>query len=193
MRSMEAENEKLFSGLREEMDTQIKDCPYIVFLCGPSPSKTEEKASSKLRTDINSLLKEEGFQVIMGEDAGLEKLREEYGLDAQTNEIHLLRNQDNKAIVLIADSVGSHCELGLFSWLYAQNCKLGLDRNIVSFFVIADQQYMNDESYFNQGPIAMLKEADGKVLFCDFSTFDMDDILKPLNRKRVAALSSRSS
>ncbi len=128
----------------------------------------------------------------MGEDAGLTKLQNKYGHDAQTNETLLINNGDHKAIVLIADSVGSHCELGLFSWLYTKKLESGFDKNVVSFFVIVDQQYKDHKSYFNEGPIKMLDNAGGKVLFCDFSTFDMNKILEPLKLIRVTTLQPNS-
>ena len=60
-------------------------------------------------------LEAEEFEVVLGEDDGLEDLRSKYGHYAHENELQFIQGQCN-AVVLIASSPGSLCELGLFSY-----------------------------------------------------------------------------
>ena len=86
---------------------------FVVFLCGPSITDFS-KPGAVLRKRIKDDLEKEGFTVILGEDDGLDALRDEFNLNAQTNELSFIKNRCN-AIILIASSVGAYCELGTFS------------------------------------------------------------------------------
>ena len=95
--------EKIFSGKRS-----------VVFLCGPSMKKPKVPGV-KLRKNLEVTLKKEGFEVVLGEDDGLEEIRNRYSTYAHENELLFIEKHCN-CIILIASSVGAYCELGLFSY-----------------------------------------------------------------------------
>ena len=109
-------------GLNEELKrfeaefiAAASETPFIVFLCGPK--LTANSPAAKFRTRIKERLETEGFEVILGEDDGLDNPRlKDIGINAQDSEVEFIRRFCN-AVIIIADSVGAFCELGLFSWL----------------------------------------------------------------------------
>jgi len=177
----------------KELTRQIENTPFFIFLCGPSLDKT--CSSAHLRKRIKESLEKEQFTVVLGEDEGLEELRKEFGKDAQTNELNFISGPNCRAVILIADSVGSHCELGLFNWLFASESSEYFDKNKINFYVIADEKFKDDRSYFNEGPIKTLKDAKGSVEYCDFSSFDLSQIICELKgiRAREIKLSSNGN
>ncbi len=83
-----------------------------VFLCGPAIKKLD-KPGERLRQELEKALKTEGFDVILGEDDGLEKIRNKYSSYAHENEL-LFVEKHCLATVLIASSVGSFANLAYF-------------------------------------------------------------------------------
>ena len=164
--------------LRELSDTTH----FTVFLCGPKLDSADPKPSAKLRQRLIDLLKENGFDVVLGEDDGLEEERIRVGLNAQDNELEFVSKQCN-AIILLADSVGAFCELGLFSWHFVHND--GRIHNEVTpiFVVLVDHQYQDHNSYLNEGPVGSLSGF-GQVQFVDYGNFDTDSLLKMLKNVR---------
>jgi hypothetical protein len=145
-----------------------------VFLCGPAIDKFE-KPGEKLRRQLEEALMEEGFDVILGEDDGLEKIRKKYSNYAHENEL-LFVEKHCLATVLIASSVGSFCELGLFSYKKVYDLK-------PDFILIISEQFKDDKSYLNEGP-ALAIEDYGKVFYGDLEDFDCSEILQRLKRRR---------
>ena len=157
--------------------------PFAVFLCGPS--RASETASARLREKIHRKLEEKDFKVVLGEDDGLKQFQENRGKDAQTAEVlYVDKSEDCKAVVIVADSVGSYCELGLFNWLYVSRDVGMFSQEKIDFFVILDKKYKNEESYLNCGPIANLKEANSQIDYCDFETFSVENFVKRIEHKR---------
>lgn len=178
-------------GLNEELDTAIDNMPFWVFLCGPTlnTNKPEDSAckpedSARLRQKIKNKLQKNRFRVFLGEDDGLKELKKRFGSNAQQNELNLVKAPECRIVILIADSVGSYCELGLFNWLFADNDDKYFDRNKITFYVIADKTYENDESYFNEGPIETLRLVGGHIKYDDFATFDVDTFVEELKALR---------
>lgn len=150
----------------------------VVFLCGPSLKEVETNPAAKLRKRLLDELQNDGFEVVLGEDDGLEDVRLNLtGGYAHDNELEFIR-RECAAIVLVAGSVGSFCELGLFvHWLAHESegkCDLVL---------IADEAYKNDKSYFNEGP-ARAAEDFGRTVFVDFETANIQPIIRRLQGRR---------
>ncbi len=145
-----------------------------VFLCGPAIDKLKEPGE-KLRQELEVALKEEGFDVILGEDDGLEEIRNTYSSYAHENEL-LFVEKHCLATVLIASSVGSFCELGLFSYKKVHTLKS-------DFILIISEQYKGNKSYLNEGPAAAIEDY-GKVYYGDLQNFDYSEILQRLKRRR---------
>ena len=173
---------QVMKDIDEEIDSLIDKFPFFVFLCGPAIDSGTP--SAKLRERIRDDLKEARFSVVLGEDDGLKGLKKKFKFDAQTNELHFIRNGNCRVIIIIADSVGSQCELGLFNWLFSSPSGDWIDKNKIKFYVIADKQYKKDKSYFIQGPIEALKREGGKVKFCDFNTFNISQLIAELESIR---------
>ena len=95
---------------REEFVEAASSSPFIVFLCGPALSGTD--APAKLRRTIKERLEKEKFEVVLGEDDGLDNPQiHDIGVNAQDNELAFISSHCN-AIVIVAGSVGSFCDLG---------------------------------------------------------------------------------
>src|SRR5437867_3352943 len=146
-------------GLNEELKrfeaefiAAASETPFIVFLCGPK--LTANSPAAKFRTRIKERLETEGFEVILGEDDGLDNPRlKDIGINAQDSEVEFIRRFCN-AVIIIADSVGAFCELGLFSWHFVHRDgvfkkeKKGPDMDCI---LLLKKRYRNDMSYLNQG------------------------------------------
>ena len=175
--------------------------PYTVFLCGPGIDQAKsfdvhgvtlepEKPSAVLRKKISDILIEDGFEVVLGEDSGLEDRRLDFGMNAQDNELYFIINECN-AIVIVADSVGSFCELGLFTWHFVHDDGLIDKEKRPVFVILINKEFEGQKSYFNEGPISSVL-AYAQVQYVDFSTYDVELIKKILRSGRsIATLNKR--
>ena len=165
-----------------------QDSPFVVFICGPNFDVECPKPSARLRRKLIQRLKDEGFEVIIGEDEGLEDTRLGLGINAQDNELEYIRKYCN-AIIVIADSVGSFCELGLFSWHLAHNN--GVIQHNTDFILLVNCKYENEKSYLNEGPFAAVNGF-GYARFVKFDNYCFDEIVTRLiNRRGVHIVDSR--
>jgi hypothetical protein len=151
-----------------------------VFLCGPAIDKLE-KPGEQLRQELEKTLKTEGFDVILGEDDGLEQIRNKYSSYAHENEL-LFVEKHCLATVLIASSVGSFCELGLFSYKKVHGIQS-------DFILIISDEFEGAKSYLNEGPAAAIEDF-GKVYYGDLKNFDYSDLLQRLKRRRAIWVTS---
>ncbi|MBI4621483.1 MAG: hypothetical protein HY739_15215 [Desulfobacterales bacterium] len=154
----------------------------VVFLCGPS-SKDLDHPGAQLRVDLEEALKQEGFEVILGEDDGLESLRHKYSNYAHENELMFIQKHCN-AVILIASSVGAYCELGLFSYKKVHDLE-----SMTDFILIISNEYENVQSFLIEGPAAAIDDF-GKVFYGDLSNFDYSNIIKRLRRRRSVYFTS---
>ena len=152
---------------KDELVEAAQDSPFIVFLCGPTLDARDPQPSARLRAQLKERLEEEGFQVVLGEDAGLEDVRLHLGVNAQDNELEFIRKHCN-AVIVIADSVGSFCELGLFSWHFVHDN--GVIQNSTDFILLVDQRYRNEKSYLNEGPFNAVAGF-GQALFANLGEY----------------------
>lgn len=164
--------------MRESLESIFADNTFVVFLCGPTLSPAEPNSGSKLRANLESHLLNEGFEVVLGEDAGLEELRRRYNGLADHNELSFIQ-QESSAIVLIADSVGSYCELGLFAYEHAMDRLPDTD-----FILLIKEKYQGVASYLNEGPAKAVDHIGGKVFYCDFDSFDPKPLVERLKVRR---------
>jgi hypothetical protein len=159
-----------------ELDDIFSKNRAVVFLCGPS-LKDMTKPGAKLREKIEEALKSEGFEVVIGEDDGLEQLRNKYSTYAHENELLFIQNYCH-AVILIASSVGAYCELGLFSYN-----KVHDENNKTDFILIISDEYEKSPSYLNEGPAKAMDDF-GKVYYVDLDHFDFTEIIERLKRRR---------
>lgn len=162
---------------KDELEELFKDKRFTVLLCGPSLNDLTKKGA-RLRKQIKESLELENIDVILGEDDGLENVRLKFGHDAQTNEKHFIKNHTN-AVILIATSVGAFCELGLFSDLVIHNCD-----KIVDFILLISQEHEEAPSYLKCGPATLLQDF-GYVRYVDFDSYDPEEIISRLKRRRA--------
>ncbi len=149
----------------------------VVFLCGPALSKNS--AGARLRGHLKEVLEQDEFEVVLGEDDGLKDLQEKFaGVYAHENEVEFIRSECG-AIVLVADSPGSFCELGLFAYLHSHE-----DTNRRDFILLVDKCYQNDNSYLNEGPAKAIGDF-GVLYYEDFEKLDSSAILKRLRGRRA--------
>ncbi len=165
---------------RDELIRAAQDSPFVVFLCGPTLDADNPQPSAVLRAQLKERLEAEGFQVALGEDEGLEDARLHLGVNAQDNELEFIRQHCN-AVIVIADSVGAFCELGLFSWHYVH--ENGVIKNSTDFILLVDQKYRNDRSYLNEGPFNAVAGF-GQAQYVDLGGYPCDDIIARLKSRR---------
>jgi len=167
-----------------ELVAAASKTPFIVFLCGPK--LTANTRSAEFRARIKERLEREGFEVILGEDDGLDNPRlRGIGINAQDNEVEFIRRSCN-AVIIIADSVGAFCELGLFSWHFVHRdgvFKKEKKAPDMDCILLLRKKYRNDKSYLNQGPAAAVNGF-GKVEFVNFSIYDGNSVVERLRHRR---------
>jgi hypothetical protein len=154
--------------------------PFVVFLCGPTLDPKKTKPSAQLRERIKDALEKEKFTVVLGEDESIDNpdIRG-IGINLQDSELEFVARNCN-AIVIVADSVGSFCELGLFSWHFAHEKGM---LSALDFILLVDDQHEFPASYLNQGP-ALAVHGHGRLDFVKFDTFDADRVVSKLRARR---------
>jgi hypothetical protein len=167
---------------RRDLEQAATASPFVVFLCGPTLKTDQPKPSSQLRRALSEALVSEGFEVVLGEDDGLEETRLDFGVNAQDNELEFIRRHCN-AVIVIADSVGAFCELGLFSWHFVHERGLIKSGTNADFIVLVDEQFERDKSYLNEGPVRAV-QGFGQALFVDFGTYDVAGIVQRFKARR---------
>ena len=91
---------------RKSLIEHSKSTSFIVFLCGPSikdDQNIRENPAAKLRKKIKDCLEYNNFEVVLGEDDGLEDARLDIGLDAQSNELQYISKYCNAVVVVTCD------------------------------------------------------------------------------------------
>ena len=162
----------------ELLAKEFAEKTMVVFLCGPSLRKVPLKPGAELRQRLQIELEKSGFEVVLGEDDGLEELQAQYDLYAHLNELKFI-SDSAAAIVIVADSPGSFCELGLFSYVLGDDSSPRQD-----ITVLLDHTYKSDPSYLNRGPGLVVEERCGTVFHADFATFDVSEVVRRLARIR---------
>lgn len=176
---------------QEDLIAESESTPFVVFLCGPTikeveayPEKLDHNQAAILRKRIKDQLESHGFDVVLGEDEGLEDARLNVGRDAQDNELEYITKYCD-AIVIVSGSVGSFCELGLFSWHYTHpKGKMKCKEPEKDFVLLVEKQFERDKSYFNEGP-ANIVSAFGQTLFVDYAEFDTKPLIDRLKLRKA--------
>lgn len=192
----------------EWLEDLSADDPYTIFLCGPAlptPSKgkgilsfdwaksffrlNRPSASAELRRRLIDDLTESGFDVVLGEDDGLENNRIKVGLNAQDNELEFVSRYCN-AVIIIADSVGAFCELGLFSWHFVhKEGKIGQKDKPV-FVVLINDRYAGSRSYFNEGPVRSVLGF-GHVFYINYNNYEIKNVIDMVANHRVIEIMNK--
>lgn len=161
----------------------VNSTTFIVFLCGPSLNG-EKKESAQLRARLRQALEIEKIEVILGEDDGLEEARLSVGLNAQDNELEFIRTGCN-AVIIIADSPGAFCELGLFSWHFTSaHGLIKRSEYRTDCVVLIDKKYESHKSYINEGPAKAVRLF-GSVEFVDFASCDLKPLVERMTQNRT--------
>lgn len=167
---------------KDELADASENYPFIVFLCGPTMKGDNLSPAALLRKRLKDELERNKFHVVLGEDDGLEDARLGIGVNAQDNELEYIRKHCG-AVIIIAGSVGSFCELGLFSWHFAHQDGTIRNGSNADIILVVDKQYQDDKSYFNFGPVAAV-EGYGQVHYVNYDEFTIDPILRRLVSRR---------
>ncbi|MDR7088228.1 hypothetical protein [Cellvibrio fibrivorans] len=170
----------------KDLEGAFENRKFVVFLCGPSLDLASSDNAAALRKCIKEKLEAENFDVVLGEDDGLEALRKKFSGMAHDNELQFIQNHSN-AVILIAASVGSFCELGLFSHQHVH-----ANARKTDFILIMDEAYKDDVSYMNEGPAKAIDTFGGQLVHCDFSAFDTAALVDRLKTRRHVWFTSGS-
>ena len=160
-----------------DLDGAFENRKFVVFLCGPTLGVADKDKAAALRKRLKEELEGEDFDVVLGEDDGLEALRKKFSGMAHDNELQFIQAHSN-AVVLIASSVGSFWELGLFSHQHVHTNSRRTD-----FILIMDEKFKDDVSYMNEGPAKAI-DTFGQLVHCDFSAFDTTALIDRLKTRR---------
>lgn len=182
---------------REDLVERAKETPFVIFLCGPTikdvekdPTQLGLDPAAVLRKRLKDELEANGFDVVLGEDDGLENARIQVGRDAQDNELEFITKYCD-AVLIVAGSVGSYCELGLFSWHFTHpNGSMKKEGPDKDFVLLVDKQYETHISYFNEGP-ASIVAAFGQTLFVEFDNFEPESLIKRLKLRKAMIAKDR--
>lgn len=172
-----------FSRYGQRFEDAARDKPFVVFLCGPALRKKNRPAI--FRRNLKVHLETEKFTVVLGEDDGLLEIGKQYHLNAQNNELHFLA-RECQAVVIIASSPGSLCELGLFSHMKAN----GLEH--VDFIILLHKKHKDETSYINEGPINLIKLKGGSIYYVDYTLFNTEEIVNRLKSLRAIKVPATS-
>lgn len=164
------------------LDEEFEHLPFVVFLCGPTIKDTE-KSSSILRVKLKEDLERDGFEVVLGEDDGLENVRLDYGMYTHENELRYIEEHCD-AIVLIADSIGSFCELGLFAHYHMHQ------RKNLDFILLLNKDFEDEVSYVSEGPAKAITDY-GMISYVDFENFDSAALIRRLRGRRSMFFSNK--
>ncbi|MBN8553238.1 MAG: hypothetical protein J0L52_10130 [Caulobacterales bacterium] len=169
-----------FADHANELIAAAEEKPFVVFLFGPSLT-SKQRASVDLRRRLKEALEAAKFEVVLGEDESVNNpTLKGIGINIQDSELEFARKYCN-AIVLIADSVGSFCELGLFSWHFAHSEGV---LSHLDFILLIDKKHAPPPgSYLNQGP-ALAVHGHGLRLYEPFKKFDIDAVVSRLVARR---------
>lgn len=148
----------------------------VVFLCGPTMK--QNSAGARLRKRLKDTLEEHNFEVVLGEDDGLEEARLQIlNGYAHSNELAFIKKECG-AIVLVADSVGSFCELGLFAHEHTKH-----NPNNCDFILFVEDKYKPHRSYMNEGPVKAISHH-GLVEYVNFETASISHVVERLEGRR---------
>jgi hypothetical protein len=173
---------------KNEMLRTLKDNRFVVFLCGPSLKKKKDPGA-RIRRQIMQRLKKENIDVRLGEDDGLQDVRMQFQFNAQDNELEFICHSCD-AIIVVAGSVGSFCELGLFSWHYAHKTGKINKSGDKDFIVLIEKKYGNFKrpSYLAEGPVRAVLGF-GMVSYGDFEkstiNIELDNIIRRVLERRA--------
>ena len=131
--------------------------PKFVFLCGKSLDNPDNKKSNRFAT--REYLRKSGknkLSVLFAEE--LWPNNQMYSIDLLTYEHFLADISD--IIILFLESMGTASELGAFSTL---------DELAQKMIILIDDQYENDKSFINDGPVKKIIDLTNpsSVIYCD--------------------------
>lgn len=130
-----------------------------------------------LRYASSQAIASEGFKAEFGEskdviDLWTANIKSD---EPATGELHhAYRNCG--AIVVFASSVGTFCEMGLFS---------AFDSIVRKMLILVHESHRDAKSFFNLGILDIIEQASGKTEFVDFSDHQkcVETVMKFVNRK----------
>lgn len=168
------------SGHKEVVATESELKPFVVLLCAPSTVSNEKSGSAKLGLKIRDALVADKFEVVLGEDDGINDPRISSTGNSAIDEFEFVKNKCN-AVVILADSIGTFCTLGIVSWNLANDhepIKEGVD-----FIVLVNGSHAEKSQFFRRGSYAILEGA-GKAEFISFESYDISPIVDRLRSRR---------
>lgn len=154
--------------------------PFTILLCGPIQSGALNLNSFEFCQDLETKLKNDGFDVIRGENFGLKNERFGTEENALSTEISFIESGCN-AVIIIADSIGTWCELGLFSWYVSSNKEI--KKKGTDIVVLLDVSNDNGDDFVKLGAFS-LAENFGRASYVDFVNYDSQQIIRRMKERR---------
>lgn len=154
--------------------------PFTILLCGPTDKETSLKRSYDFCEKLESQLKSDDFDVVRGENIGIDNDRIYITENAISNELDFIDSSCN-AVIIVADSIGTWCEFGLFSWYLShdkESRKKGTD-----IVVLIDVLNSSGNDFVKRGPFS-LAENFGRADYVDFASYDSQLILRRMQERR---------
>ena len=147
----------------------------IIFVCGAG---TQDKSKKSLRDQFTAYAKNnlKNFKTLFPENALKQNLEGETILYKNLSDFEILIAELSHCILIFPESVGSFCELGLFSASEEIRKKM---------LVVSDFNYQSDESFLNDGPIQTITRHSkfGKAHQLNYKKPDFEPIIRLIERK----------
>lgn len=154
--------------------------PFVVLLCAPSLIANADSEAAKLGAKIREALIADEFDVVLGEDDGIADPRIASTGNSALDEFNFVEGKCN-AVIVIADSIGTYCELGILSWNLANGHKFR--KKGIDIIVIVDSKHSASSAFFRNGAYAIIEGA-GKADFAAFGEYDVNLIVDRLRSRR---------
>ncbi|MEI6572709.1 MAG: hypothetical protein WCO61_04095 [Alphaproteobacteria bacterium] len=149
--------------------SQAENIEFIIFIAGPyiepDASKEPTETSAKLRFHLFQLLKDDGYDVTLGEYRELIDSYKEYFGEYHNATAAELDHAANSAsiVIMIPNSPGSFAEIGAFSTSEPICQKM---------IILFNNKYCNEINYINLGPIKGAKDFGSTVVCVDYEQIE---------------------
>ena len=152
---------RIIERLQEGIEVRVAEAKIDIVVMGPRLGGTSPAA--KLRRDIIKAASAYGASIKPEHEGLAQASKEGFGAGHHLTILEMLLVDVSDLVVLIPDSPGSLCELGLFSSYPSATSKL---------LILVNADYPEKGSYVTDGPLTAARHNQAEVYHVDYSDFD---------------------
>lgn len=164
-----------------------KDNPFLILLCAPIAGDDADHPYSEFSRTLQKMLLDAGFEVVLGENAGIKnrQIHKEHNLIS--NELSFIKTKCS-AVIIVAETMGTMCELGLYSWHLANDD--AIRANETDFILLMDSSHETKNEFVEKGPFAHIADF-GKAEFIDIKNHHPKSIVDRLKGRRSYVMTDK--